>query len=540
MIRMCGSFSNLFRLGLLLVLLGAASGLADEAKPGGWLTIAWDGSSEPAVLDGQMDPYTSAWLISSLFADNLAFRDYDGIIKPHLAKGWDVSEDGLVWTLYLRDDVHFQDGTPFDAEAVKANFDRVLNPARPTPQTTTRLGPIDRVEVVDRYTIRVYYKRPWATFLSTLALGCFPIWSPTALEKYGDEEFPQHLVGSGPFILKEWVPGSHITGIRNPDYNWAPPCTGHKGPAYLEGFTIKWVKEPAVLGTMLKTGEADLVVQLPPMYTDLYAQNPKFVLLSGAVPGTGMAFVFNLDDPIMGDIRVRRAILHTIDQRAINEVAYGGKLLPSDGVVNPMTPGYNPLATTTIMYPHDVNKAQELLDEAGWKVNPATGIREKDGVPLKLGWYCLHHEEIGEVAKEQLAEVGIDLEVKVVPGPVQLDVVANRTFQIMYERERSPDMEYLNMFYNSKNYVGEVPGGWNWCGLRDEALDRLLNLAEMTFDQQQRFEILKAAQLIIMDHAATLPTLAETFYWCHADYVEGFRIHSDGFLWDLYDVWLNK
>lgn len=526
--------------GLLGALLLPVTVVGTQPKLGGHLIIAMPGDDEPAVPDAQMDPYNTAWLVSSFFADNLAFRDYDGKVKPHLAKSWEVSEDGLVWTLHIREGVHFHDGTPLNAEAVKANFDRCLNPEHPTPLTTTKLGPISSVEVVDEYTLKIYYEQPWASFLSTLALGCFPIWSPTALSKYGDEHFSEHLVGSGPFILEEWVPGSHITGVRNPDYNWAPPCTGHQGPVYLDKITIRWISEPAVLGMSLKVGEADLTRDLPTEYVDMYAADPNFTVFPVAAPGTGMASVFNIEDPILKDIRVRRAILHTIDQQAINEIAYGGKLMPSDGVINPATPGYNPLATTTVMYPHNLERAKSLLEEAGWVLNPDTGIREKDGVPLRLEWACLHHPEMGEVAREQLKEVGIDLTVNLVPGPIQLDMVRNRNFQIMYERMRGADIEYLHMLYHSSNYVGDVPGGWNWTGYKDEALDRLLELTQTTFDQDKRLELFKAAQIIIMKEALVLPMLVQTMYVCHANYVKNFRMHSDGLLFDVYDVWLEK
>jgi len=528
-------------LGASLLCLASINAVAQEPKYGGDFVVAISGGiDEPTVMDAQIDPYFSAWLSSSFFADNLAFRDYDGVIKPHLATGWDATEDGLTWTLYLREDVKFHDGTPFNAEAVKANFDRVLDPERPTPITTTKLGPIASVEVVGEYTIKVHYERPWASFLNTLSLGCFPIWSPTALEKYGYAKFPEHLVGTGPFILTEWVPGSHFTGVKNPEYNSAPPCTGHEGPVYVDSITFNWIAEEAIHGMVLKTGEADLSMELPAAYADTYAKDPNFTLFTQGAPGTGMMSVFNVRSPMLNDIRVRRAILYTIDQEEINNIAYGGKLMASDGVINPITPGYNPMATTTIMYPHDPERARQLLEDAGWKVNPNTGIREKDGVSLKLRWSCLHHEEMGEVAREQLKKIGIDLTINLVPGPIQLDMTSTGDFEIMYERMRGPDIEYLDMLYNSKNDPLICPGGWGWSGYKNEVLDRLLNLTAVTFDQEKRFDQFEAAQVIIMDRAVVLPVLVQTMYWAYANYVENFRVHADGLGFDVYDVWLDK
>ena len=527
-------------LGVSLLCVVPINAVAQDAKYGGDLIVGMDGTSEPTVMDAHIDPYHTAWLVSSFFADNLAFRDYDGVIKPHLATGWEVTEDGLTWTLYLRKDVKFHDSTPFNAEAVKANFDRVLDPERPTPITTTKLGPVTLVEVIDEYTLKVHYQKPWASFLNTLSLGCFPIWSPTALEKYGYEKFSEHLVGTGPFILTNWVPGSYVKGMKNPEYNSAPPCIGHEGPVYVDSITLNWIYEEAVRGMVLKTGESDLVMELPGEYADKYGEGSGFTVFTQGAPGTGMSSVFNVESPILKDIRVRRAILYTIDQEEINQIAYGGTLMASDGVVNPITPGYNLMATTTIMYPHDPERARQLLEDAGWKVNPKTGIREKDGVALELTWSCLHHEEMGEVAREQLKEIGIDLSVNLVPGPVQLDLTSTRTFDLMYERMRGPDIEYLDMLYNSKNDPLVVPGGWGWSGFKDDVLDHLLDLTAVTFDQGKRTALFEAAQVIIMDNAVMLPMLVQTMYWAYADYVKNFRVHSDGLGWDVYDVWLDR
>jgi len=527
-------------LAVSLFCFASISAVAEGPKLGGDFVVAMDGISEPTIMDAQIDPFNTAWVMSSFFTDNLAFRDYDGVVKPHLAAGWDVTEDGLTWTLYLREDVKFQDGTPFNAEAVKFNLARVMDPERPSPITTTKLGPISSVEVVAEYTVKVHFKSPWGSFLNTLALGCFPIWSPTALEKYGDEEFPEHLVGTGPFILAEWVPGSHVAGVRNPEYNSAPLCTGHEGPVYIDSIRFNWVYEEAVRGMVLKTGTSDAVRELPPAYSDMYAGDPNFVVFKSAAPGTGMASTFNTRFAPLNDIRVRRAVLYTIDQSQINEIAYGGKLIPSDGVINPATPGYNPMATTTVMYPHNPERARQLLEEAGWKVNSQTGIREKDGVPLTFRWSALHHEEMGVVAREQLKEIGIDLIVDVVAGPIQLHMISTQDFDMMYQRMRTPDLEFLDMLYFSENDPVTSPGGWNWCGFKDEVLDTMLKETRVTLDQEKRTALFETAQVIIMDNALMQPVLVEAMYWTWGNYVNNFRVHADGLGFDAYDVWLDR
>lgn len=520
-----------------LVLIASVALLAQGPKYGGDLTIVMDGKGEPSILDGQMDPYLEAWLISHLLADNLAFRDYEGVVRPHLAK-WSVSEDGLTWIFLIREDVVFHDGTPLNAAAVKANFDRVLDPARPTPQTTDRMGPMESVEVLDEYVLKVTFSDVWASFTDALTIGVFPIWSPTALEMYGDAGFPEKLIGSGPFMLDDWVPGSHVKLVKNPAYNWTPSCIGHSGAAYLDGVVIKWVEEQGVRGQIIKTAEADLVMNLPAEYVPSYRDNPDYTFLKTVSPGTGLQFVMNTtENSILGDIRVRRAVLYTVDQDEINALGYGGNWLASYGAVNPLTPSYNPEASTTSMYPRNLQAARNLLIEAGWVDTDNDGIREKDGEKLELGWYCIHNEIIGEIVSEQLKEIGIKINVRLVPGPVQLEAAQQRTFDFMYERERGPDIGYLRLFWHSDNAVS---GGWSWTGFTDPVLDKWLDVLRTSTDEAERFAASGEAQRIILENALQVPTVAQPIFWVLKPEVENFRPTTAGNYFHLYDVWLNR
>ena len=304
---------------VVLLLTVSFSALAQEPKEGGHLRIAMPGQSEPALLDAQFDPYWSAWLVSSLTADNLVFRNFEGKITGHLAKSWEVSDDGLTWTFEIREGVTFHDGTKLDAEAVAYNFRRVLDPDHPS-QTQSELDSIESVEVVDDYTLNVNMSEPFPMFLDSLSKGILPIWSPDALEEYGQEEFSEHLVGSGPFMLEDWVPMSHVTLVKNPDYNWAPPAVDRNGPPYLDKVTLKWVKEKSVRGQIMTTGDVDVVQGLPVDFLGLYEGKPQYNTMMRTQPGTGHQYVMNTTEKSpFNDIRVRKAILHTVDQEGILE-----------------------------------------------------------------------------------------------------------------------------------------------------------------------------------------------------------------------------
>ena len=190
------------------------------------------------------------------------------------------------------------------------------------------------------------------------------------------------------------------------------------------------------------------------------------------------------------------------------------------------------------MYPHDSEKAIALLEEAGWVDSDGDGIREKDGQPLAFKWSALHHEEIGEAMQGQLRDVGMDLEVQLVAGPVQIDLVTNRAFDLMYERLNSGTGEpsYLHSMFHSSNY-GE--GGWAWTGFKDEKLDEVLDKAVVEADPDKRCEYYVEAQQMVMENALRLPMLGQARYWVIDNSVRNFVV-VPGAMGFFEMVWLEQ
>ena len=490
-------------------------------EPGGDMIIAMDGESEPALLDAQIDPYLEAGLISSFLTDSLVCRDpKTKEFKPWLAESWEVSDDNLVWTFHLREGVTFHDGTPWNAEAAKYNFDRILSPETMSVEAAARLGPVTSVEVVDEYTLQFTHEYPYGAFLDAFGILMEPMWSPKALAEYGLDDFANHLVGTGPFIFKENVPKDHVTVVKNPDYNWAPDCVDHDGPVNLESFTFKWVTEPAVRGGLMETGEVH-GVSLPAQYVGNYADNPDYQLVVGYPGGTGLNYVMNTVKPPFDDVRVRKAVLHAVERQSMNQMLYDGLYLVSYG---PNVPGSTCYwEGMEDMYPYDLDAANALLDEAGWVMNPATGIREKDGEPLSFRWTALHHEEIGEVLQAQLKMVGMDVKPEKVAGPVQIDMTTRRDFELMYERQRGTDPMYLELLFHSKE---KAPGGWNWSGWSSERVDELFDMAQGEGDFDTRCGYLEEVQQIVMEDAVSLGIFGQPVFWVLDKSVKGFALGS--------------
>jgi peptide/nickel transport system substrate-binding protein len=507
-----------------------ASALAGPAMAqGGNLRIAFPASQEPASIDGQVDPYQSTWLFNSFISDPLVVLDSSGQCVPALATSWETSADGKIWTFKLRDGVTFQDGSKFDAEAVKFNLERIADPKTASAQLKNDIGPFTKVEVLDPLTVRITYDTPWVTLLD--AIRRTPLWSPTAAQKFSVAEFQRNLVGTGPFRLSEWKQNDRLVFSRWDGYGGWSPIQVKKGPVALDTLTIRFIGEASVLGNIVKTGDADIGFALPPRVIEDYKDDKAYTFLSKDQSGTGLSMVMNTRKAPLGDIRVRQAILYTADQDAANEILYDGFYAKSEGPLNNNHPCFWDGASQ--MYKTDLKKASELLDAAGWKLPSGKTIREAsgvsgvaDGTPLRLRYTVLHHKEIGEVLQQQMRKAGIDLVVEVVPGPVQLERVRNRDFEIMYERQRSPDPAILDQIWNSK---WDVPGGWAWTGFKDAKLDETVGKLRSVGDFAARCEAAKEAQKIIMDNALMLPTLSDPVFVAYrTDKVKGFQMGSEG------------
>lgn len=522
----------------------AATTAPSEPAPaegrGGDLIVATRASAEPASLDGHIDPYQSTWLYNSLVADPLVVLAPDGQYQPALATSWESSPDGTSWTFTLREGVTFQDGTPFNAEAVKYNFERIIDPATASAQLASDVGPIASVEVVDEFTVRVNYDEPWVTLLD--AVRRVPIWSPTAAEEHGLAEFDKHLVGAGPFTLAEWVPNDHITFQKWPEYGGWNPVQSHEGPVYLDSITIKFIGEEAVLGSVVQTGDAHVVQELPSAYIADYRDNPNAEFLIGYQAGTGLQMVMNIRQPPLDQLEVRQALLYAADQEAINDLLYDGTYLVSYGPLNTVHPCYWEGAEE--MYTPDVERANALLDEAGWTDEDGDGIREAhgvpgvdDGTPLRIRFTVLHHQEIGEALQAQYRPVGIDLALEVVPGPVQLERVQQRDFDLMYERQRSPDPAILDQIWNSK---WDQPGGWAWTGFKDAELDETVSQLRTVGDFEQRCQLAEEAQRIIMENALMLPTLSQPVFYAVSRTVQDFRLGAEGNWFFVNDTYIEQ
>ncbi|HEY4908549.1 MAG TPA: ABC transporter substrate-binding protein, partial [Methylomirabilota bacterium] len=230
------------------------------AKAGGRLVYA--ARQDIDTLDPHVTNRAATRKILIQFMDTLVVIDpKDGSVKPGLAEKWEVSPDGKAYTFHLRRNVKFHDGTPFDAAAMKFTFDRIQTPLGAPGVARSFIGPYEASEVVDPSTLRVKFKQPYAPFLRMAALSPLGPISPTAVQKLGDQ-FSRKPVGTGPFMVKEWITKDQVVLVRNPAYQWAPALAEHQGPAYLDEIVWRFVLEAPTRTAVIQTGEVNVAEDL--------------------------------------------------------------------------------------------------------------------------------------------------------------------------------------------------------------------------------------------------------------------------------------
>ena len=506
---------------------------------GGTLTIGeyW----EADTLDPHISYSRHGWLLFYQLYDTLLVADTDMNFHPGLAESWEVSDDGKTFTFHLRKGVKFHDGTPFNAEAVKYNFERIVNPDTGSLMLADMIGPYESSEVVDDYTVKINFSKPSGIFLIFAATKSWMV-SPTAAEKLGVEEFGLHPVGTGPFRFVEWVPQSHITLERNPDYNWAPQdIYDYQGPAYLDQVIFRYLIEAGTRMAALETGEVDIAIRIPEHDVQRIREDEQFEVIKEMIPGLPTTFILNTNKPPLDDVRVRRALNLWLDRELVNDTVYAGENAPSQGPLAPNTFAYWPGVEEVNAF--DRERAKRLLAEAGWEDHDGDGLLDKDGETLKLFIYaCGDYTDPPEAIGAQFQEMGADTEIKMIPWEEQKRACFEGDPHMMVATFNNPDARVLRLLFHTEN-VGET--GWMWTHLYEAApdlqaeLDALLDEGDVTTDIEARKLAYVKAQKLIVDNALCLPLKLDFYIYGVTKKLHGWKITCTG--WPLtYNMWLEE
>jgi peptide/nickel transport system substrate-binding protein len=510
----------------LLPACGAGSGATTGGKLTYGLTLTVSG----------IDPHRGASSELGIFLtsvyDPLVWETPEGTFVPGLAQKWEVSDDGKVYTFHLRHDVTFHDGTKLTAEAVKVSFDRIVDPALKSQKAAGMIGPYDHTEVVDEYTARVYLKEPYAPFLDAASQVYLAIMSPTALAKWG-AAYQEHQVGTGPFMMKEYVPKDHITLVRNPAYNWAPSVMKHQGAADLDEITFRFYPDPATRAAALQSGEVDVMGEVPPQDATRLQETGEFQAVPVQIPGQSLQFFLNTQKPPTDDLRVRQAILYSVDRDAIVNTVFRGFSPVAWGPLGATTPYYS--SAVKGKYPYDPAKARELLTQAGYSDTNGDGVLEKDGKPATLEMILMtwgNLPEVGQMLQADLRQAGFVVNVQTLAYPAAVQAAGEGQHNLVPQALSSTDPSIMSSFFHSRN----ISGGFGWTRYTDPALDAALDQGAATSDPAARREDYATAQRIVMDNALILPIRDYVNLNVASKKVSGLKYAPQGWFPWLYDV----
>ncbi|MBM4421501.1 MAG: hypothetical protein FJ034_07985 [Chloroflexi bacterium] len=405
-------------------------------------------------------------------------------LKPVLATSWEANDK--VWTFQLRRGVMFHDGTPFNAAAVKAHFDRLLGPERPTGRGS--FAPVvAAVDAVGEYTIRFTTNSPEAFFLELLAEGAPSfIPSPAATAKFG-KDLTRNPVGTGPFRFVEWVKDDRIVVERFDGY-W-----GEK--AFLDRVVIRPVPEAQARAIGIERGDVQLAIRLNPEQLDGLRQNPRVRLsekLSSRTLFMGMA---NLKKPF-SDVRVRQALNYAIDKETIAKNLYLGQAEPLPGALARGASGYAEVPG----FPYDQARAKRLLAEAGYPNGFTTKLVGPKGTYVK-------DFELQQAVQQQLRQVGVNVTLETLEYAKWLEQLAldPRTTPLEMWQDAAGGINPVSAIDGRYGCTRFRPtAGFNTAGACIPRVDALIKEAALTIDVAKRNALLKEAQELLTQDAPSL------------------------------------
>ncbi len=489
-------------------------------------------------LDDTMDPqvtnFDSTIRVTLNICEPLVWEPEPGKFVPGLAESWEISDDAKTYTFKLKQGVKFHDGTPFNAEAVKFTFDRVMDPATKAGQSHDQLGPYDHTEIVDDHTVKVVMKQGYAPLLTNLN-GYLGIVSPTAVKK-DPAAFARAPIGTGPFMFKEWVPKDHITLVKNPDYNWGSSFFKHTGPAYLDEVIFKIIPEGSVRTGALKSGEVQYADDIDPLEYEALKSDKQFVAIEKGQPGSGYVLLLNTTStgPI-NDPQVRLAMEYAVDREGLNKSVFQGLNKVAFSPLMQPTFGYD--ASTQQLYQFDPEKAKQILNAAGW-AEGSDGIREKGGQKLAINFPIIsrpNDKAMAESIQASLRDVGIDFKITPLERAAYTEARKQNKYDAGFMWFSYGDPDVLRTIFHSANV-----DAFNRAKYQVPEVDKLLEDAAATTDAAKRKDLYAQVQQRVLKDVVVVPLVDTVTHNAKRAEVTGDYLDSlASYVW-LYDVQIKK
>lgn len=507
----------------------SSAGSVGKGKQGGTLTMGIP--APPDTLDPGATGLALTLLLSMSMFDPLVWwlpgpGGTGSQFVPGLAESYTVSSDASVYTFKLRKDVVFHDGTKFDATAVKATYDHVVDPATKSKSGLGALGPYKETRIIDPYTAQIVFTQPNASFLHQQAAGNFGIASPTALHKYGPTGFGNNPVGTGPFKFVSYQTGDQLNLVRNPDYKWGPAVYGSAGPAMLDSLVFRIVTDDSGRYNALQSGQLQIAMGLPPNDIAAAHRSGTFSQLTVQSIGTPAGLPINVTKPPTDDPLVRQAIMYAVNQeKLVSEVLFGVDSA-AHSVLTPITPGYS--SASASLYSYNPGKANTLLNQAGWMPG-AGGVRSKNGKQLALNVILFSNagfELPAQFVVAELSKVGFTAQTTVQPFATAQASFNAGLHNLGAFGYYGTDPYLLNIWVNSD----AIKAGFNWSHYDNPKIDAEIAQANRTADDGKRATIYEQVSMTLMRDAMYLPMWNVNEPFTMAPSVKGLHTTLNGYI----------
>ncbi|RVV99930.1 ABC transporter substrate-binding protein [Mesobaculum littorinae] len=477
---------------------GICASLAAPAAAQDILTVAQ--RQDPQNWD-PVDTFLVAWgSVASNIYDGLVRRDENLDLQPGLAESWEVLDEGMRLRFKLREGVSFHNGEPFDAEAVKYTFDRLLGEVGGTGPQQSNYTTIDHVEIIDDYTVDFHMAQPDPVMLTKLAGYGAMIVPPDYIEEVGEEEFDMNPVGTGPFKFESYTQGAQVELSANEDY--------FDGVPEVDGLVFRFIREDATRLAELQSGAVDIMadVAFSAVPTIDSAGNLEIVSVPG--PTIYSLALKTVEPAATADLRVRKALNMAIDKQALIDAFLAGRGQPIDSLQGELSFGYDPEMEG---YAYDPEAARALLEEAGVPQGAEMTIDYRAGNST--------FNEVAQALTGFFANVGLKVGLNPIEDGVFLNEIVpqGRTNEMYQFSWGGWTFDFDNTAYLSY-HEGEK---WNPYGTSEE-MNALLEEQRNSTDQAEREEILQEIARLAHEEAYHIPLYNEETVYAVADGVEGF------------------
>jgi peptide/nickel transport system substrate-binding protein len=509
-----------------------AAAPASEAEVGGPVTVVLARPASRtinAVAESNVEGHQNVDLVY----ESLVQIDGEGNLIPDLATSWEPNEDFTEWTFNLRQGVTFHDGTPFNADAVKFNYDRLLRVPGQSGGAWTSYADENTVEVIDDHTVRFRLTAPFPGLPMDMLYGRYKIASPTYIQENSTANDPEamefmatHASGTGPFRLVEFVPDQRVVFEKNPDY-WGGEPGGRQTPK-IDRLVFQIISDPETSRIELESGRVDIVESPPPAQYPALRSTLGIELSAFKVPRIAY-LTMDVSQPPFDDVKVRQAIAHAINYEELIAAGELGTAFPLCGLIPDGLTADIPMDPSLCLYPYDVGRARALLAESG---HPDGFTVDLTYAPERNGGFEIE----AQLLQSYLAEVGIRANVQPLDVVAQVAKMAEGQYGLALFVWNSgvPDADDTVGWLLDQS---RLPTNESWVGSfwDDAQVQADMQQAREITDPAARAALYTAANRKAMEEAIYIPLFQGSKVYAARDTIENldYSVFRRANLWDI-------